>query len=78
MGHKPINCFAYDSGINIFLVLGCLAITSIFIGYYSKDMIVGVESDFLVLLFFSNLYNINIFDAESINQFYKLLPVNFS
>ena len=52
MGHKPIICFVYDSGINIFLVLSCLAITSIFIGYCSKDIIVGVESDFFGIAIF--------------------------
>nr|WAK85044.1 NADH dehydrogenase subunit 5 [Amicula sp. isolate GU52X-4 cfCalB7] len=78
IGHKQIICFAFDSGINISIALGCLAIPSIFIGYYTKDMIVGLGSDFFGSAIFTNLVNINIFDAEFINLFYKLLPVSLS
>jgi len=77
-GHKKVICFAYDSGLQICVALGCLAIPSILVGYYSKDMIVGVGSHFFGTAIFVNLENFNIFDAEFINVFYKILPVNLS
>jgi hypothetical protein len=39
-------CYRFRSTKCIALVLGILAIPSIFIGYYTKDMIVGVGSHF--------------------------------
>ena len=77
-GFKKIICFAGDSGIQICLVLGCLAVPSIFIGYYSKDMIVGVGSHFFGTAIFTNPNSFNFFDAEFIPLFYKTLPVHLS
>lgn len=77
-GHKQIICFAYDSGPQIVTSLGCLAIPSIFIGYFTKDMIVGVGSHFFGTAIFTNMKNMNLFDAEFIPLFYKTLPVNLS
>ena len=78
-GHKNIICFVYDSGILILVVLACLAIASIFVGYCIKDMIVGIGSNFFNTVVFTNLYNFNIFDAEFItNTIYKILPLSFS
>jgi len=77
-GYKQIICYALDSGIQIILALGCLAIPSIFVGYYTKDMIVGVGSHFFGSAVFVNSYNMNLFDAEFIHLFYKTLPVNLS
>jgi hypothetical protein len=43
-GHKQVISFAADAVPNaITLVLGVLAIPSIFVGFYSKDMIVGIR-----------------------------------
>jgi NADH-ubiquinone oxidoreductase chain 5 len=78
LGHKQIICYAYDSGIQICLALGCLAIPSILAGYYTKDMIVGVGSNFFGTAIYISLENLNIFDAEFIDVFYKTLPVNLS
>jgi NADH-ubiquinone oxidoreductase chain 5 len=77
-GHKKIICYAHDSGIYICIALGCLAIPSIFIGYFTKDMIVGVGSPFFGTSIFVNSNNFNVFDAEFIGTFYKTLPVNLS
>lgn len=77
-GYKKIICFAYDSGPQICIALGCLAIPSILIGYYTKDMIVGVGSDFFGTAIYTSIKNSNLFDAEFINVFYKVLPVNLS
>ena len=77
-GHKQVICFAADSGPQICIALGCLAVPSILIGYYTKDMLVGVGSNFFGTAVYVNLENFNIFDAEFIDVFYKTLPVNLS
>jgi NADH-ubiquinone oxidoreductase chain 5 len=77
-GYKQIICFAYDSGFQISLALACLAIPSILVGYYTKDMIVGIGNNFFGNSIYVNLKNFNLFDAEFINTFYKTLPVNLS
>ena len=77
-GYKQIICFAYDSGPQICIALSCLAIPSILVGYFTKDIIVGVGSSFFGTAVYINLQNFNLFDAEFINVFYKILPVNLS
>jgi len=77
-GHKQVICYAYDSGPQITVALGCLAIPSIIVGYYTKDMIVGVGSHFFGTAIYVNMQNFNLFDAEFIPLFYKTLPVNLS
>ena len=77
-GYRQIISFAYDSGKNITIALSCLAIPSIFIGYFTKDMVVGVGTGFFNTAIYTNLVNISIFDAEFIVLFYKLLPVCLS
>lgn len=77
-GHRKVICYAHDSGYFICIALGCLAIPSIFIGYLTKDMFVGVGSHFFGTSVYVNLNNFNIFDAEFINTFYKTLPVYLS
>ena len=62
----------------ITLVLGILAIPSIFIGFYTKDMIVGFGTEFFGTAIYVPLNNTNIFDSEFVPLFYKLLPVNLS
>ena len=77
-GYRQVICFAYDSGINMVIALGCLAVPSMFIGYLTKDMFVGVGSDFFGTAIYTNLTNMNIWDAEFIPLFFKLLPVQLS
>ena len=77
-GHKNVIRFAADVPNAITLVLGILAIPSIFIGFYSKDIIVGFGSDFFGTAIYVPLENVNIFDCEFIDLFYKLLPVILS
>jgi NADH-ubiquinone oxidoreductase chain 5 len=55
-----------------------LAIPSILVGYFTKDMIVGVGSHFFGTAIFVNNGNVNLFDAEFIPTFYKTLPVMLS
>ena len=77
-GYRSVICYAYDSSYYICLALAFLAIPSIFIGFYTKDMIVGLGSDFWGSAIYVQSDNMNMFDAEFINHFYKLLPVNLS
>lgn len=65
-GHKKIITFASDSNIQICMALSSLAIPSIFVGYYTKDMIVGVGSHFFGTAIFTSVKFYNIFDAEFI------------
>ena len=51
---------------------------SILVGYYTKDMIVGVGTHFFGTAIFVDPFNMNVFDAEFISTFYKTLPVNLS
>jgi NADH-ubiquinone oxidoreductase chain 5 len=63
--------FSYP--INI--VLAVLAIPSIFIGFYLKDMFIGLGTDFWGNSIFVLPENMNRIDAEFINQLIKALPV---
>lgn len=78
LGHKKIICYASDSGLTICFVLGCLSIPSIFIGYFTKDIVVGVGTTFFGNAILVNFKNFIIFDAEFIGTFFKTLPVFFS
>jgi NADH-ubiquinone oxidoreductase chain 5 len=65
-GHKQIITFASDSNIQICLALSSLAIPSILVGYYTKDMMVGVGTPFFGTAIFTSIKFYNIFDAEFI------------
>jgi NADH-ubiquinone oxidoreductase chain 5 len=75
-GHRSVICFAVDSGPQITFALGALAIPSIFVGYCTKDMLVGLGSQFFGTAIY--VQSTNLFDAEFIPLFYKTLPVNLS
>jgi len=77
-GYKSVIGFAQETFSNIFIALCFLAIPSIFIGYLTKDMIVGVGSDFFGASIYNNPSTLHVFDAEFVEFFYKILPVTFS
>ena len=77
-GHKSVIPYAADAPNAITFALGVLAIPSIFIGFYSKDLLVGLGTEFFGTAIYVPLENNNIFDAEFISLFYKLLPVKLS
>ena len=78
-GYKKIIFDAHDSGVNIVLALGCLAVPSMFIGYLTKDLIVGAGSPLFNNVIFLKDFHFNLFDAEFIpTTLAKLLPVSFS
>lgn len=77
-GFRTVICYASDSSYFICIALGILAIPSIFIGFYTKDMVVGLGTDFWGASIYVDPKNMNMLDAEFINHFYKLLPVKLS
>jgi NADH-ubiquinone oxidoreductase chain 5 len=77
-GYKSVIQSAYDSSYQICTALAILSVPSVFIGFYTKDMIIGLGSDFWGTAIFVLPENLNIIDAEFINHFYKLLPVILS
>ena len=76
MGHKQVICFAKESNFQITTALIFLVIPSIFAGYFLKDLLVGIGSINLDNSILSS--NFNLFDAEFLITFYKILPVIFS
>ena len=55
-----------------------LSIPSMFIGFYTKDMIIGLGTDFWGNALFILPENMNMVDAEFIEHIYKILPVILS
>lgn len=69
---------AHESGWKMLLPLAILAIPSIFIGYLTKDLFIGLGTDFWGFSIFQNPFNFQLIDAEFLPQIYKLLPLFFS
>jgi proton-translocating NADH-quinone oxidoreductase chain L len=76
--HKNIIKHAHDVPLEMGLPLGLLAFGSIFIGYLSKDMFVGLGSNFWNNSIYINPINNQMIDAEFLPTFFKLLPVLLS
>lgn len=77
-GNRAIITFASDSGYQISIVLGCLVFPSIFVGFLSKEIFVGLGSDFWGNAIFVKPENMNIFDSECIDHQFKIFPVQIS
>jgi NADH-ubiquinone oxidoreductase chain 5 len=77
-GYKPVIGFAKETFSNIFIALCFLTIPSIFVGFLTKDMLVGVGSDFFGTAIYNNPKTFHVFDAEFVEFFYKILPVALS
>lgn len=77
-GYKSVIGFAKETFSYIFIALCFLTIPSIFVGFYTKDMIVGVGSDFFGNAIYNNPKTLHVFDAEFVEFFYKILPVTLS
>nr|YP_010507934.1 NADH dehydrogenase subunit 5 [Phytophthora humicola]UXG56275.1 NADH dehydrogenase subunit 5 [Phytophthora humicola] len=76
--YKNIIKNAHDVPLEMGIPLGLLALGSIFIGYLSKDMFVGLGSDFWNNSIYINPLNNQMIDAEFLPTFFKLLPVILS
>jgi NADH-ubiquinone oxidoreductase chain 5 len=77
-GFKPVILGAHDSPIRMALPLFILAFPSIFIGYCSRDLFIGLGTSFWNNAIFIFPTNLNIIDAEFASSFFKLLPVCLS
>jgi NADH-ubiquinone oxidoreductase chain 5 len=76
--HKNVIIHAHDAPFEMALPLGILAIGSIFIGYLTKDMFIGLGTHFWNNAIFMHPSNIQMIDAEFLPSIFKLLPVIFS
>jgi NADH-ubiquinone oxidoreductase chain 5 len=77
-GHKKLLVNVLDSGKFITMSLGVLALPSIVIGFFFKDLVVGSGSPVLGNSVFVSLNNQFLYDSEFLVVFYKLLPVFLS
>ena len=77
-GYKTVICYAQETFSNMSAALCFLVIPSIFIGFLTKDMIVGVGSDFFGQSIYNSPKSLHMFDAEFAEFFYKILPVSLS
>ena len=77
-GYKSVIGFAQETFSYMFVALCFLAVPSIFVGFYTKDLIVGVGSDFFGTAIYNNPKTLHVFDAEFVEFFYKILPVSLS
>jgi NADH-ubiquinone oxidoreductase chain 5 len=77
-GYKPVLLGAHDAPFRMALPLIVLSIPSIFIGYCTRDLFIGLGTDFWNNAIFISPFNLNSIDAEFISHFYKLLPVTLS
>jgi len=77
-GYRVLITGAHEAPLRMALPLFILAIPSIFIGYLTKDMIIGLGSDFWQGAIFVQPKNFVMIDAENIPISAKLLPVVLS
>ena len=73
--YKAVIAHAHDAPFRMALPLGILAFGSIFIGYLSKDMFIGLGTSFWDNALFVHPNNIQMVDAEFLPSFIKNLPV---
>ena len=76
--YKNVIKNAHEVPLEMGIPLGLLALGSIFIGYLSKDMFVGLGSNFWNNSIYINPLNNQMIDAEFLPTFFKLLPVILS
>ena len=77
-GYRVIICSAYETFNLISFVLCVLAIPSLFIGFYTKDLLVGFGTEFFGSSIFIKPSRLNWFDAEVIPFYFKSLPLILS
>jgi NADH-ubiquinone oxidoreductase chain 5 len=77
-GKRVVIENAHESGWKMLLPLAILAIPSIFIGYFTKDLFIGLGTDFWGASLFQNPFTFQLIDAEFLPHIYKLTPLFFS
>jgi NADH-ubiquinone oxidoreductase chain 5 len=76
--YKKVMEGAHDAPIAMALPLFILSLGSIFVGYLTKDMIIGVGTDFWGNALFTHPQNLTMLEAEFIPHYIKLTPVILS
>lgn len=76
--YKSIVEHAHDAPFIMMIPLSILCVGSIFIGYLTKDMMIGMGTDFWGNSLFTLPKNIVLVESEFIPYYIKLIPVIFS
>ena len=76
--YRQIMINAHDAPFAMGFPLFVLSLGSIFIGYITKDMIIGVGTDFWGNALFTHPSHLTLLEAEFIPHHIKLVPVIFS
>ena len=77
-GYKKVLINAVEPDKTMRGVLFILAIGSIFVGYFTRDMFIGMGSSFFRNAIFIHPKNLLLIEAEFIPVYIKLIPVCFS
>lgn len=77
-GSRSLLFLASEGGWSMGIVLGLLAIPSIFAGYFSRDLFIGLGTDFWGSSLYCLPANLSIIDAEFMCTQYKILPLFLS
>lgn len=75
---KNIYSNIHDTEFLVVIILIILIFISVFFGFFAKDIYIGIGSDFLNSGIYIHPSHINLFDAETIPYFYKILPIILS
>jgi NADH-ubiquinone oxidoreductase chain 5 len=68
----------HDAPLPMAIPLIILAFGSIFIGYFLKDMVIGIGSDFWGNALFYQINNVHLIEAEFLYSYVKIIPIIFS
>lgn len=77
-GFRSMYEHSFDSSFFICIVLGILVIPSIFIGFFTKDLFVGLGSDVWSASIYVAPKNMSLIDGEFITYSFKIAPVCLS
>jgi len=77
-GYRSVLFNAHEPDLRMSIPLGILAFGSIFFGYLTRDLFIGLGTDFFGNAVFTHPRNLVMIDAEFIPHTIKLIPVIFS
>ena len=75
---KELVNIKHEGSLSMNIPLFILALGSIFIGYLTKDLIIGLGTTILGNAIYQKVENLSIIDAEFLDSTIKMLPVIFS
>jgi NADH-ubiquinone oxidoreductase chain 5 len=76
--YKKLVEGVHDAPIPMAIPLIILALGSIFVGYFLKDMMIGVGTDFWGNALFYQFNSVHLIEAEFLSPFIKIIPIIFS